>query len=259
MRFEVLIQFIVPLTFLAIWALTSILNRDAQPLPPRPGRPPGPGGVQPGRRLPGQVDPLRPSGGLPNRPAAMPGASERPAAWTGLGAPPAAPPGPRPRPRVNTLEEAIVYLENEQAAQAPSRPAMGQPGSAGARPLRGSPSRRGGRPRTGVTSSALQAKTEPETRRALTDQVNQALAKERSKPLEISPLSAPMTSLASSMSRIPTTTQIAQFAKPAPAATPALSATEIQKMLAAPTKLREIYMLTEILRPPVALRHQGRQ
>ena len=47
MRFEVLIQFIVPLTFLAIWALTSILNRDAQPLPPRPGRPPGPGGMRP--------------------------------------------------------------------------------------------------------------------------------------------------------------------------------------------------------------------
>ena len=43
MRFEILIQFIVPLTFLAIWALTSLLNRDAQPLPPRPGRPPGPG------------------------------------------------------------------------------------------------------------------------------------------------------------------------------------------------------------------------
>ena len=45
MRLEFLLQFIVPLTFLAIWALTSLLNRDAQPLPPRPGagRMPGPG------------------------------------------------------------------------------------------------------------------------------------------------------------------------------------------------------------------------
>ena len=45
MRLEFLLQFIVPLTFLAIWALTSLLNRDAQPLPPRPGagRGPGPG------------------------------------------------------------------------------------------------------------------------------------------------------------------------------------------------------------------------
>ena len=32
-----LFQFIVPLTFLAIWALTSLFNREAQPLPPRGG------------------------------------------------------------------------------------------------------------------------------------------------------------------------------------------------------------------------------
>ena len=43
MRLEFLLQFIVPLTFLAIWALTSLLNRDAQPLPPRPGAGRGPG------------------------------------------------------------------------------------------------------------------------------------------------------------------------------------------------------------------------
>ncbi len=34
MRVEVF-QFIVPLAFLAIWALTALLNRDAQQLPPR--------------------------------------------------------------------------------------------------------------------------------------------------------------------------------------------------------------------------------
>ena len=50
MRLEFLLQFIVPLTFLAIWALTSLLNRDAQPLPPRPGagRFRGPGRVRAG-------------------------------------------------------------------------------------------------------------------------------------------------------------------------------------------------------------------
>src|SRR5436190_34588 len=35
MRPENLFQFIVPLTFLAIWALTSLFNREAQPLPPK--------------------------------------------------------------------------------------------------------------------------------------------------------------------------------------------------------------------------------
>ncbi|MGC8641651.1 MAG: hypothetical protein ACP5XB_17430 [Isosphaeraceae bacterium] len=258
MRFDVLINFIVPLTFLAIWALTAILNRDAQPLPPRTGRPPGPGGMQPGGRLPGQVEPLRPGGGLSNRPAALPGSGERAAAWNGLGSPPAPPPAPRPRPRVNTLEEAIVYLENEQGAQASNRPAMGQPGTAGGRPLRGS-SRRGGRSRTGVSGPNLQGRAEPETRRALTDQVSQALAKQKSKPLELSPLSAPMAALSSPLSRPSTISQTSLFVTPDSTVTPPLGAAEIQKMLATPTKLREVFMLIEILRPPVALRHQRRQ
>ena len=67
MRFEILVQFIVPLTFLAIWALTSLLNRDAQPLPPRPGRPPGPGGVRPQNRAPGQAMQRLPGPGVPPR------------------------------------------------------------------------------------------------------------------------------------------------------------------------------------------------
>ena len=76
MRLEFLLQFIVPLTFLAIWALTSLLNRDAQPLPPRPGagRGPGmgparggPGGGSRRRRGPSWRDP-----GVPRRPAGRP-------------------------------------------------------------------------------------------------------------------------------------------------------------------------------------------
>ena len=43
MRIENLLPFLVPLTFIALWAITSIFNRDAQPLPSRPVRPPGPG------------------------------------------------------------------------------------------------------------------------------------------------------------------------------------------------------------------------
>ncbi|MBV8609400.1 MAG: hypothetical protein JO034_18335, partial [Singulisphaera sp.] len=48
MRIDNLFQFIVPLTFLTIWALTSLFNREAQPLPPRSNRPPGPPGPRPG-------------------------------------------------------------------------------------------------------------------------------------------------------------------------------------------------------------------
>ena len=71
MRLDILLQFIVPLTFLAIWALTSLLNREAQPLPPRPGRSPVPGGPRPGMGAPmaGRGDPVGPIAIRDRRPA----------------------------------------------------------------------------------------------------------------------------------------------------------------------------------------------
>ena len=73
MRIDTLIPFIVPLLFLAIWALTSILNRDSQPLPPRPGRAPGtgmgPGAVRTG---PGASAGNRVAGPPSARPASTP-------------------------------------------------------------------------------------------------------------------------------------------------------------------------------------------
>ncbi|MDR3639005.1 MAG: hypothetical protein P4L84_34690, partial [Isosphaeraceae bacterium] len=39
-----MLPYLVTLGFLAIWALAHLFNRDAEPLPPRAGRPPnGPG------------------------------------------------------------------------------------------------------------------------------------------------------------------------------------------------------------------------
>src|SRR5262249_37789374 len=138
MRLEILIQFIVPLTFLAIWALTSILNRDAQPLPPRPGRPVGPGGQRPPNRLPGQLDP-RPAQPLPEPlPAAFSAFGERPAGLTGSAVAPASQMAPvaRPRPRqLPNMDDAIVYIENDPAGRTPraasaTRPPGGVPSSA---------------------------------------------------------------------------------------------------------------------------------
>lgn len=47
MRIDNLAQLIVPLILLAIWALTWLFNRDAQPIPPRSARAPGPNGGGP--------------------------------------------------------------------------------------------------------------------------------------------------------------------------------------------------------------------
>ena len=58
-----LLQFIVLLSIRALWALTSLLSREAQPLPPRPARGPGPGGPRPGL-------PMNPGGSMaPSRTA----------------------------------------------------------------------------------------------------------------------------------------------------------------------------------------------
>ena len=256
MRFEILIQFIVPLTFLAIWALTSILNRDAQPLPPRPGRPPGPGGVRPpGRPAQGRLNRAPPAAECPAvRLPPLLGIVRRPG--PDLGSPPGSASPPRPRPRLGSLDEAIVYIENDPAARTASRPASALTGStaSGSRPARGGPTRRGGRSRTGVAGPAAQGKTEPDTPRALSDQVNQSLARQRSKPLEISPLGTPMSSLSSPLSHASVTPQFAQLQETGTAAPPPLTGVEVHKLLASPARLREVFMLTEILRPPLALR-----
>ncbi len=117
MRFEILIQFIVPLTFLAIWALTSLLNRDAQPLPPRPGRPPGPGGVRPQNRAAGQAAPRPPGPGAPPpQPEAAALRAERPEGRLDFGA--LQPPRERTpqRPLTGGMDDAIVYIENGPGA-----------------------------------------------------------------------------------------------------------------------------------------------
>ncbi|MGE3822413.1 MAG: hypothetical protein AB7I30_23610 [Isosphaeraceae bacterium] len=70
-RLENLFQFIVPLTFLAIWAITSLFNREAQPPPPRRARPPRPQGWESGES-PGSTRPPAgrdPRASTPNREA----------------------------------------------------------------------------------------------------------------------------------------------------------------------------------------------
>ena len=272
MKFDILIQFIVPLTFLAIWALTSILNRDAQPLPPRPGgRPPGPGGPQSLNRLPAplvtrQTAPGRPSSQLsqaaPSQATAGAAtATERAAGWSGT--PPAPLPRDRiaPRPVSDKLDDAIVYLESEPPARGLSRPSStsgsnaegtGAPQTSG-RSTRSGPSRRSARGRSTPSGGNSATKSEPETRRALSDQVGQAMAMERSKPLEIVPLSASMAPLSRPLSQASTASGLSVQT---PASSPAVSSADVRKMLRNPGKLRELVLLSEILQPPLSIRRR---
>jgi hypothetical protein len=79
------------------------------------------------------------------------------------------------------------------------------------------------------------------------------MAMERSKPLEITPLSTAMAPLARPLSQ--TSSEPSSRAQ-SPASLPPISHTDIRRMLATPGKLREMVLLTEILQPPLALRRR---
>jgi hypothetical protein len=140
MRFEQLIQILVPLMFLAIWALTSLFNRDAQPLPPRAGagREPGPDDRSPGGpRFEGE----RPRERVAGATTGGPSAAER-------------------RPGLRSPEEAVVVVDGE--ARRPSSPA---------RPA-GTSARRSGRGRT--ASPTPIRPSEPVVTRSLTAEMSRS-------------------------------------------------------------------------------------
>lgn len=256
MRLEFLLQFIVPLTFLAIWALTSLLNRDAQPLPRRPGAGRLPGGG-PGRAATGggltQAARDALSGPTRYTPGARPTTTvadrTAPARWSSP-----TPPGRPAAGPERAADEGIVIIDSQ------TRPTQGSssfsPSAAAAsRAARGTgaAARRGARGRQAPAAPIKPA--ERERPRALTGLVGQSLAQTKARPLEIAPLTAPI-------ARISTAPLIAGSPTPAPEvartaarpADPSLSIDELRAMLASPRRLREVALLGELLQPPVAMR-----
>ena len=259
MRLEILIQFIVPLTFLAIWALTSLLNRDAQPLPPRPGRPGGgPGGAPPLARGPGQAEARPPAAPLQPRPSAAspaPPPSQAASAWPGPGAPPSSRDRLRPRQTQN-LDEAIVYIENGPGPRGGTRTGASSPSSS--RASRTAPARRSFRGRAAASPPpAPQGRSEPETPRALSDMMSQSRALQKAKPLELTPLSAPIVGLTRTLSDYTAEPDVNR--RHAGDSRPTLNGVEVRNLLATPGRIREVILLNEILQPPLALRRGRRE
>ena len=148
MKLEFLLQFMMPLTFLAIWALTSLLNRDAQPLPPRPGAGRGRGSNRRGSGPAGASRPPRAAtdaGRLARRrvPDAEP---YRAARWSSATVPGRPSSGP-----MRAVNEGIVIIESESREHRDhrrSRPRrrLPRPGDAGDEP--------GGAPPRGAPADA---------------------------------------------------------------------------------------------------------
>lgn len=254
MRLEFLLQFIVPLTFLAIWALTSLLNRDAQPLPPRPGagRVPGParggagGGFSPSARgdLTRPVSPARPTSPVVDRTA--------PARWSS-----ATVQGGRPGSvPTRAVDEGIVIIESEtRGTQGPSSFSPSAAAS-GARATRvTSAAARKAATRVRSTPAAPAKAIEPERPKALTGLVGQSLSQKRARHLEIAPLSTPLAPISSAPLTGASQTPAPEVARTAALPdVPSLSIDDLRAMLASPKRLREVALLGELLQPPVTLR-----
>ncbi|WP_435019049.1 hypothetical protein TA3x_001043 [Tundrisphaera sp. TA3] len=197
---EGLIQYLVPFSFLAIWAITSLLNRETKPTPAR--RP-------------------MPERSRPNRPG------EPTLRW-------GAPPGESAPGRMTLgREDDIVILSSETAT--PPRRRQGQSGGT-RRTARVKPSASGPRKLEGTSTTPLVS--------GVNQNVNQQLAT----AVDIQPLAMDDRSLTSVASR-PT--------PPSSMAPGLVSASKLAAMMADPARLREAFLMSEMLRPPVALRPRG--
>jgi len=243
------LQFIVLLAIMAIWALTSLLSRDAQPLPPRPIRGPVPDGTRPspiGRsgqaspgRFAGTAD--RVSGGIPERPPS--------ARWNEpSGSGPA-----RPAPaRGLARDEGIVILESDARG---SRPSSGTLSATTTRNPRAGQTRRSSRGRSSSSANPTRP-AEPGSPRALTSLVTQSMAQQQNRPLELTPLDAPFAPLGAPLTHLATSALREQ--PKSWDVLPAFDSAALRTMLASRNKLREVALLSEILQPPLALRRARR-
>lgn len=162
-----LLRAIVPLSFLAIWALTSLFNRDAKPLPPRQPMG-GPLGPYPPRPMPGEgfAPGRQPQAELPREPSMRWGTVESTPARR-----PAAP-----------NDDILIIRE-------PARPSP---------PTRD----REGPPRRNRSKSQPPRKPEPEpTQAALGGAVRQSVNQHGLKPMVVTPLSVSTTTESANAAR----------------------------------------------------------
>ncbi len=242
-----MLQLIVLLSIGALWAITSLLSREAQPLPARQARGPGPSGLRPSL-------PMNPGG--PARTMATtdgltaPSLERRaPARWND-----ASPATRSAAGRGLGVDDGIVILESDSRAP---RPGTGGAASAAAAAKgRAGLSRRTSRGRSTASQSPSKS-VEPGRPRALTTFVAQSMAQKRTRPLEITPLAPPLPPINSPLTQL---TFGAKIEHPGSLdSPPAFTAESLQSMLANPTRLLEAALLTELLQPPLALRRLGRR
>jgi hypothetical protein len=215
-----LLQFIVPLTFLAIWALTSLFNREAQPLPPRTGRAPIPPGPRPGGGFSTAPQPadLRPeaAGRDPN------------VRWGNANG----------RRTPGRLDDGIVILESE-TRRTPTNPSVRSVSA---------PPKRSARPKPAVVPPE---RPEPPTHHILHSTTG--LPHQMGHPLDVhlqGSTHTPLLRASQDLAR----TQPPVNEVPQALTRPESISFDVRAALVSPSKLREAFILNEIIQPPIAAR-----
>jgi hypothetical protein len=229
-HFDNLFQFVVPLTFLAIWVLTSLFNREAQPLPPRMGRPQPPGGL-PGGLGSATVSRAEALKGDPAQRWAVPAASDRP--------------GIR-RPAGRLDDDILIIEEPRGRAPGVSPTARAGGNSGGSRRVGRSRPMPGGTPR----------RPEPASPRPLSGTLGAPVPLDQpmSRTIELNPLAMPHSPLLASDPRSLART----IAEPThQAGRPAQVWDAFRVQLTTPSQLRDAIVLNEILQPPLSLRRRN--
>jgi hypothetical protein len=243
-------QILVSLAILTLWALTSLLSREAQPLPPRTTRGLGPDGPRPAPAFAGG-DHL---GGNSGRPAGARAASGMTDSRFPSRSPESTLSARSAAQRTTRSSDEIRILDSDPRSSRPTAGGSGTSAAAAARTAR-NPTRRGSRVRP-ATSASNAKSIEPSRQRALTNQVNLSMAEAMGRPYEGIQLAAPLTSLSSSLSSGGKVSS--EHDKRALPPGPGMDVDAIRVMLASPSRLREIAFLSELLKPPLALRPRSR-
>jgi hypothetical protein len=221
---EEVLKAIVPLTFLAIWALTSLFSRDAKPQVGRPaqGLGPRPGG-------PGPAPPPRPGN---------PAMARDPAVRWGN------PPGTEtaiPRRIPGRPDEEILVIRSETGRAA--GPPLPRPGAGAAA------AKRTTRPKAAPTTAPKRA--EPTAARPLSGSTASTPYQNLTQQLDIAPLSTQQATPG-------VTPQPQKPAYELPAKGPATPLSELRLLIGSRDRIREAILLNEVLQPPIAYR-RGRR
>jgi hypothetical protein len=251
---EALSQFIVPLVFLAIWALTSILNQEGRSLPKRPGAAPGPAQrPRPRPQRSDEVAAVRAEEAAASRAAS--GGPADPSAPRRIGT--ARPPGRDTDAEVYVIDDEMVFVDptTHRRIGSASIPTA-------SRPPGGTPKRKPPRARRPEQDAVKPRRGDQDTHRSLSEQVGLSMAQNRGDTMAALTRLAPSgltnlgaTSLgATSLSAASVAATVTQVD-----GRPSLSAAEVRQLIAEPGRLREMAVLIELLQPAVSRRGPRRR